>query len=142
MNQPVQVMREFAIAKEVAQLNAGVQQQIVLNNPKAVFQYYQLVNVQWDQSQPPKIKPNAIVPFKFSSQSNGNLPVDNTTLETYAQKQSCVSCHAFAKIAGSDKLAADFSFIFLETQATMAELRRAPHLIEQHRIKDVGKPRP
>lgn len=127
MDEPVQVVRTFPIAKEIAQLNLAVQQQIASSNKQSVFQYYQLVNVQWDQSPTlPITAPNQPIKLNTSSMTSdgdgSNSPVANTTLETYAQTRSCVSCHSGARIAGSPTLASDFSFAFLETQASMATL--------------------
>ncbi|KAA1014460.1 hypothetical protein FVF58_06330 [Paraburkholderia panacisoli] len=127
MSEPVQVVRQFPIAKELAQLNLAVQQELASSNKKSVFQYYQLVNVQWDQSPTlPITAPNQQIRLNTSSMTSDgpNLPVANTTLETYAQTRSCVSCHAGATIAGSATLASDFSFVFIETQASIAALLR------------------
>ncbi|PMV10958.1 hypothetical protein C1X83_16555, partial [Pseudomonas sp. GP01-A4] len=44
--------------------------------------------------------------------SQGNVPVANTTLETYVQGDNCNACHQYATIAGSSTLASDFSFLF------------------------------
>ncbi|NIZ02588.1 hypothetical protein [Thalassospira lucentensis] len=119
MDVPVQVVREQPIASPIATLNQDVQDQISqATNGKSVFQYYQLVNVLWDQSpNPPQYAPgpNAPTPLYFGSfTSEGNLDVANTTMETYVQDQSCDSCHKYGNIAGHTELASDFSFLFKE----------------------------
>jgi hypothetical protein len=119
-NQPVQVTRQFPISTQLAQLNLGIQQAIQTNNPRSIYQYYQLVNVLWDQSPTlPITSSNRAVPLNTSSMvSEGpNSPVANTTMETYVQSTTCVACHAGATIAGSNSLASDFSFTFLDTQS-------------------------
>jgi hypothetical protein len=125
--QPVQVTRSFPIPVNTARLNLAMQAAISAQNPQSVFQYYQLVNVQWDQSpQPPITQPNQKTPLRTSSMTSDgpNTPVANTTLETYVQSKSCVVCHSNAAIAGGSGLASDFSFIFLDTKTSLGRLLR------------------
>ncbi|ASY66265.1 Cytochrome c family protein (plasmid) [Sinorhizobium sojae CCBAU 05684] len=131
-DQPVQVDRSQKTPNDLVELNSSVQQKIAsLTGGKSVFQYYELVNVLWDQSpsSEPTLEPGAgaTVPLRYGTfQSEGNLPVANTTLETYIQSRSCDACHASATIAGSETLASDFSFLFED-----ADSSKAPHLVEQ-----------
>ncbi len=124
MNQPVQVTRVLPIPSTVASLNLKMHQEIVNQNAASVFQYYQLVNVQWDKSPvPPITTPGGRTPLSSSSMtSDGNdAAVANTTLETYAQSESCVACHRAAAIraavpADESPYAGDYSFTFLDTK--------------------------
>ncbi|MCC9622556.1 hypothetical protein LPB41_12710 [Thalassospira sp. MA62] len=114
---PVQVQRSLSIPPSVAQLNSDVQKQISDGtNGQSVFQYYELINVLWDQSPNlPTNAPgvNAQTPLFYSSfTSAGPKAVANTTMETYLQNQSCDFCHKGGHIAGDSDLAANFSFIF------------------------------
>ncbi|ABL72702.1 hypothetical protein [Paracoccus denitrificans] len=120
---PIQVTREVAIPAGVAQTNRDVQQLLAdRTGGKSVFQYYQLVNVLWDGAPtPPSPEPgaNAQVPLVYGTfQTDGSVPVANTTMETYAQQftpglgPSCTACHKGATIANSATLASDFSFLF------------------------------
>ncbi|TNJ48068.1 hypothetical protein [Phaeobacter sp. B1627] len=125
-DQPVQVTREVPTVQAMDSLNSAVQSLIKSQSGGAsVFQYYKLVNVLWDGAPtPPMNEPgaNAKVPLHYGSfESQGNQPVANTTMETYAQKvgggsnaddASCNICHRGATIAGSSTLASDFSFLF------------------------------
>lgn len=126
-NQPVQVTRDNAIPAALVNVNNAAQQQIASNTGgKSVFQYYQLVNVLWDQSPtPPTNEPGAgaTVPLHYGDfTSEGPVPVANTTMETYVQTSSCIVCHESATIAGSDTLASDFSFLFeTASEPTSAE---------------------
>ncbi|WP_284124443.1 hypothetical protein [Parerythrobacter aestuarii] len=122
MSEPVQVTRQFPIPTEVATLNAAVQKMIgEMTGGSSVFQYYELVNVLWDQApNPPSPEPGkgATSPLSYGSfiSAGPNTVVANTTLETYIQGTNCTGCHKFAKIASTtsdqDQLAADFSFLF------------------------------
>jgi hypothetical protein len=44
------------------------------------------------------------------------LPVANTTMETYVQNLTCLSCHVHAQIAGG-RYASDFSFVLGKAQS-------------------------
>ncbi|MDB5901550.1 MAG: hypothetical protein JWM26_428 [Betaproteobacteria bacterium] len=136
--EPVQVMREYAIPAQVAQLNLSVQQAIRANNSASVFQYYQLVNVLWGQSiAQPVTAPNQAPPLATQGMvSVGNSPVANTTLETYAQSRTCVSCHAYAHIKDNASLASDFSFVFGETQAGQSMDERVREKMQRGRTSD------
>ena len=114
-HEPVQVTRVHPTPKALDDLNAKVVALIASQTAsRSVFQYYKLVNVLWDPS-PSESDPGpaAAVPLHFGGfASQGDLPVANTTLETYAQASTCTDCHASATIAGSKTLASDFSFLF------------------------------
>ncbi|CAH0991025.1 hypothetical protein SIN8267_01126 [Sinobacterium norvegicum] len=117
MTIPVQVTREQPATPAIQQLNSDVQSMIrQKTGGKSVFQYYQFINVLWDAS--PNINssnsgPAATIPIRFGTfTSQSALTVANTTLETYAQQDSCNDCHQNATIAGSNTIPANFSFIF------------------------------
>lgn len=120
---PIQVTRQVPTPSALQQVNTAVQGLFSrATNGASVFQYYQLVNVLWDGAAVapvPEPGANAQVPLRYGTfQSEGNAPVANTTMETYAQLfvpglgPSCNACHQGATIAGSTTLASDFSFLF------------------------------
>ncbi|MFP8967783.1 hypothetical protein ACKC9G_14465 [Pokkaliibacter sp. CJK22405] len=122
LNAKVQVTRVNPIAPSINDLNTAVQQWIgSATANQSVFQYYQLVNVLWDGS--PNLPAHApgsgaTIPLAYGSfESTNSIPVANTTLETYAQEDSCNSCHQKATIAGSDTLASDFSFLLRQASS-------------------------
>lgn len=98
-------------------LNSAVQANFAQHSQgQSVFQYYKLINVLWTLApNPPSPEPgaNAQVPLSYGPFiSQGNVPVANTTLETYVQGDDCNQCHQYATIAGDPALASDFSFLF------------------------------
>jgi hypothetical protein len=57
------------------------------------------------------------------------LPVANTTMETYVQSKTCLTCHVYATVPGSTDYASDFSFIMGDARspgvAAAVRLRRS-----------------
>jgi hypothetical protein len=115
----------------VAGLNQYVWNQIKAANPKSVFLHYELVNTLWS-NQNTTIAPGARTPL-FAGQLSPAAtqePVTNTTLETYVQNLTCLTCHASAPVAttptpsttkifqlgstptGLNPYASDYSFLF------------------------------
>ncbi|WP_137164008.1 hypothetical protein [Pseudomonas asiatica] len=116
-DQPVQTTREHPVPGDLQALNSAVQANFAQHSQgKSVFQYYKLINVLWTLApNPPSPEPgaNAQVPLSYGPFiSQGNVPVANTTMETYVQGDDCNQCHQYATIAGSPSLASDFSFLF------------------------------
>jgi hypothetical protein len=117
-DQPVQTTREHPLPTELQALNGAVQANFAQQSQgKSVFQYYKLINVLWTLTPNPPTQPepgvSAQVPLSYGPFiSQGNVPVANTTLETYVQGDNCNACHQYATIAGSSTLASDFSFLF------------------------------
>jgi hypothetical protein len=76
------------------------QQVIAKQNPKSVFLNYALVNTLWS-NQNTVVQPGARTPLIAAQLSPGldQEPVANTTLETYVQNLTCLTCHASAAIA-------------------------------------------
>jgi len=101
---PNQVVRETPIASrpndDVVGLNQYVWNQIKAANPKSVYLNYELVNTLWS-NQNTTIPPGARTPLFAGQLSPGpsQEPVTNTTLETYVQSLTCLTCHASAPIA-------------------------------------------
>lgn len=101
---PIQVVRTTAIPSrpnnDVDGLNNWVWAQIRDQNPQSVFLNYQLVNTLWS-NQNTTIAPGSRVPLFANQLSPGpsQEPVSNTTMETYVQQLTCLSCHASAPIA-------------------------------------------
>jgi hypothetical protein len=100
---PVQVMREIPISSgsnNVAGLNSAVWGVIEAANPDSVFLNYELVNVLWP-SQSTNVVPGQTTPLPdgVPQPNSTSQPVANTTLETYFQDLTCLSCHVDAKVA-------------------------------------------
>jgi len=143
---PIQVVRETPIPSrpnnDVVGLNRYVWDQIAAQNRNSVFLNYELVNTLWSNQNTP-IQPGAHIPLIAAQLSPGpsQEPVANTTMETYVQSLTCLSCHASAAIAtvtpvGSTKIydpatagtpatqqnpyAADYSFLLNNAQQPKA----------------------
>jgi hypothetical protein len=104
LNAPIQVVRTTDIPTRandnVVGLNEYVWNQIRAANPDSVFLNYQLVNVLWSNQNTP-IQVGARTPLIAAQMSPGpsQEPVSNTTMETYVQSLTCITCHANAPIA-------------------------------------------
>ncbi len=106
---PVQVVRQTPIAEDARELNAIVQAEIRRQNPDSVWQYYQLVDVQWPEAGE-----------TITSRRNRPLPrggprptsLANATLETFVQHSTCLECHRNAGAASPPSQASDYSFLF------------------------------
>jgi hypothetical protein len=140
---PIQVSRSRPISNNssdpVVATNTAAQQLITTSNPHSVFQYYQLVDVLWsgsavDSYTNPPGQPGPTVPLSMSGATPDPvaLPVANTTMETYVQSNTCLSCHVYANAAGSKgsmAYASDFSFLLGDAQSpsslSRAQLSRA-----------------
>lgn len=108
---PVQVMRVAvnAITNDIKTLNDQVHAMIHQNNPNSVWQYYQLINVQWTQSPVSDRANNKTVPLQTGGINPSNIA--NATMETYAQTTQCMSCHQYSSVYQSS-LPTDYSFVF------------------------------
>ncbi len=125
---PIQVSRDFTIKdttdNKIASINASAQALIKQANPSSVFANYQLVNTLWssasiNDNEPPGNPPLTPLSISGATPTISEVPVANTTLETYAQGFNCLSCHAFAgvpegasKLLGGKSYATDYSFVF------------------------------
>jgi len=118
LDQPVQATRVNATPQDMQALNTAVQQTFAQKTQgQSVFQYYKLVNVLWSKTpnapNDPGPGPNVKVPLSYGPfVSDQSVIVANTTMETYVQTDNCNDCHQYAAIAGTSKLASDFSFLF------------------------------
>ena len=132
LTQPIQTTRVNTLPPAIQALNTAVQQNFAQQTQgRSVFQYYQLVNVLWthgpNSPNPQEPGPGATVPLSYGNFiSKDNVPVANTTMETYAQSFNCSACHQSATIANSPSLASDFSFLFQNASSA-----KNPHLIKQ-----------
>jgi hypothetical protein len=109
---PVQVTRiaANAINSDIQNLNSYVQNMIRQSNPNSVWQYYQLVNVQWPQNPiEDNMNNGGVIPLNEGGITPTNMA--NVTMETYAQENYCMSCHKFASVSNSN-WASGYSFIF------------------------------
>jgi hypothetical protein len=95
---PTQVERVIDISDAAKQMNPMFQEALA----GTVFQYYQLIGVQYprDDNRPPDGNPNV-----------ANL--SNVTMETYLDRSSCIRCHYTAALKDSAR-SSDFSFVFNE----------------------------
>lgn len=115
LNTPVQVIRiaNNAITPDIQLLNKQVQKMIKESNQNSVWQYYQLVNVQWPEN-PIQDKDNKKqVPLADGGITPNNIA--NTTMETYIQQKQCMDCHKNASVVKT-KLPTDYSFVFLKAK--------------------------
>ena len=122
---PIQVVREFAIQNShenpVADTNKAAHQLIKSANQDSVYQYYNLINVLWNDSPIDENKGstppvNQLSDTGFRPPSNAQ-PIANTVLETYIQSATCIDCHSSATInppTNGTAYASDYSFIFSE----------------------------
>jgi hypothetical protein len=119
LNQPVQVTRMNAISPDIIKLNAQIWQMIRASNPKSVWQYYQLVDIQWPENPIQDPGNNKQVPLM----EGGITPnkIANTTMETYIQQKQCMDCHKNASVIGTNKLPTDYSFIFLKAKSGISK---------------------
>ncbi|WP_315823333.1 hypothetical protein [Paraflavitalea speifideaquila] len=106
---PIQVTRINYLDPNATAINNTIQNYIKTNFPGSVWQYYSLVNVIWSQSSPNN-QTSLYRPLYTDYLSLPSTTVANTTLETYAQRTTCFTCHKNATIAGSATYASDFSF--------------------------------
>ena len=120
---PIQVVREFSIPNTlenpVITINKAAHQLIRDANSDSVYQYYNLINVLWNDS---PIDENAGLkpPIKQLSDTGfrpnpNTFPVSNTVLETYIQSVTCIACHSSATIntpKNGTTFASDYSFLF------------------------------
>jgi hypothetical protein len=118
---PVQVTRKRPFSNNstdpVVATNTAAQALLIGANPKTVFQYYQLVDVLWSVSpqdnygnQPSQPGPIAPLSMSGATPDASALPVANTTMETYVQGLTCLTCHINATVPAGH-YASDFSFI-------------------------------
>ena len=77
------------------QLNKSVMDLMRQINPKSVWQFYRLVEAQWQAPTPTGFFPAT--------------KVANATMETYTQKSSCMACHSGA-VAADGTTASDLTF--------------------------------
>lgn len=103
---PTQVTRVVPVGTAAAAANLIWQQALSQAVPGSVFQYYQLIDVQWPQT------PNR---FPTGNPTPGLLA--NTTMETYLTESSCIACHFTARTQ-SGKLSSDYTFMLAEAQAS------------------------
>lgn len=120
---PIQVAREFPIPatneNPVQQTNTAAHQLIKEASPSSVYQYYNLVNVLWNdasvnENKAKELPLNSLAKTGFRPNSNTH-PVANTVLETYIQGMTCISCHSAATLSPpkhGKRFASDYSFVF------------------------------
>lgn len=112
-DRPIQVVRETPLPAGVKTLNQEVHKLIRKANGSSVWQYYDLIEVQWPQA--PSTMPGVQdVPLTMGGPFPTSLA--NATLETYVQPRFCLNCHRSARIACSSKALqpkqnADYSFL-------------------------------
>ncbi len=132
---PIQVSPARPISNNssdpVVATNTAAQQLITGANPNSVFQYYQLVDVLWSGSpqdtytNPPGKPGPTSLSMSGATPDPSALPVANSTMETYVQNLTCMSCHVYAQITDGT-YASDFSFLIGDAQqpTTITAARR------------------
>ncbi len=123
-DRPTQVVRQTLIPQSARNLNALIHKSIRRANRKSVWQYYDLVDIQWPQAG------ETIPGIQGAPLPRGGMTptsIANATLETYVQHDTCIDCHRGASIAcvvgldctvaGSEgrrlPQASDYSFLFM-----------------------------
>lgn len=135
---PIQVTRNRPISNNstdpVVATNTAARAMLIASNPRTVFQYYQLIDVLWSTStqnnysnQPSQPGPVAPLSMSGATPEASTLPVANTTMETYVQGLTCLTCHVHATVPGG-KYASDFSFILGDAKSPMGTLAAARKL--------------
>ena len=109
---PIQLMRTTPIAEHARQLNGIVRERIRRQNRDSVWQYYQLVDVQWPEAGE-SITEATPAPLPRGGMTPTSIA--NATLETYVQHTTCIDCHRGAT-GPSGELASDYSFLFALAQ--------------------------
>lgn len=107
----IQTTRLIPTEPDTEDVNRMVQDSIGRTFPNSVWQYYRLVNVQWALARAIDPKTPLVGPVRMP-RTLPNLPVSNTTMETYRQTTTCTTCHAAATLAEPSNVSADFSFVF------------------------------
>jgi hypothetical protein len=112
--QPTQVARVTPIGQAAAAANPIWQQALSQAAPGSVFQYYQLIDIQWPQT-----------PTRFPVGNPTPGLLANTTMETYVQESSsCINCHFTARTK-SNQLSSDYSFMLAEAEPSAPPARNA-----------------
>jgi hypothetical protein len=108
---PIQTTRVVPIEPDTDDVNRMVQDSISRTYPGSVWRNYKLVNVQWALAR--AIDPEApLVGQARLPTTLPNIPVSNTTMETYLQTTTCTTCHVNAALANPTTHSSDFSFVF------------------------------
>src|SRR5262249_18206493 len=111
---PTQVMQIFPDDDAATRVTRYMQNEIRKRNPRAPWQYYKLVAVQWPRGPRPITEANA--PLLAGEPTP--VPAVNAVLETFTQTEdnSCLTCHRYATIvslnASASTAASYYSFVF------------------------------
>ncbi len=108
---PTQVSRIVPIGQAAAAANPTWQQALAQAVSGSVFQYYQLIDIQWPQT-----------PSRFPVGNPTPGLLANTTMETYVAESSCINCHFTARTQ-SNKLSSDYTFMLAEAQSGTATVK-------------------
>jgi hypothetical protein len=115
----------------VVATNTAARAMFTASNPKTVFQYYELIDVLWSTSpqdnynnQPNQPGPVAPLSMSGATPDASALPVANTTMETYVQRLTCLTCHVNATVPAGN-YASDFSFILGDAKSPAGTLAAA-----------------
>ena len=114
---PTQAVRENLLSKSpnqpsLGQINAAMRAALKSIKANSVWQYYELVESQWQKNQP---NPQTCAVTKGPNNENIFFPptnVANMTMETYHQtSMSCMQCHASANVPSTaPKVCSDMTF--------------------------------
>ncbi|HEV3087674.1 MAG TPA: hypothetical protein VGX96_10665 [Candidatus Elarobacter sp.] len=92
----------------------------------SVFRYYRMIDTQWPRAvTPTRQQRNATIPLSEGS-PDPQWPVSNTTLETYVQTASCMTCHRQAPIASSSTNSRGRAQIRLLSAGALRAMKAAP----------------
>jgi hypothetical protein len=137
---PVQAVRLNLPSKSpnqpaLGQINSAMHAALKAIKANSVWQYYELVEAQWQTT----AAPQTCAVTKGPNNSNVFFPqkgVANMTMETYEQTSSCMACHSFANApsippaaTGSKQVCTDMTYeLTLAWQPTTLPATRVPPL--------------
>ncbi len=116
---PTQVVQIFPDDTAAKSITRYMQDEIWRHNPRAPWQYYKLVVVQWPRTARPVTQATAPLP----DGEPAPLTALNAVLETFAQteRNGCLSCHVEARVVTVGNSSLDFasyySFMFNRAKA-------------------------
>ena len=121
---PTQVMQVFDAERHAEDVNQRAIGMIQKYDPKDVWQYYKLLNVQWSpQTFDFKTPVPVMLPMPPPPGKNNTNTLMNPVLETFMQQPnvSCVGCHRhLAGTANNENIGSGYSFMFGYAQSPPA----------------------
>ncbi|HBL14638.1 MAG TPA: hypothetical protein DD379_25260 [Cyanobacteria bacterium UBA11162] len=110
---PSQICRLYTISKNIEKANNTWKQALKDVNNESVWQYYQLIGVQWLRKPESAYNENLREIKIDDVNNNEKFTLENMAMEPYIQGVSCIVCHTSAHLKDDNKatIKADFSFL-------------------------------